>query len=383
MPNKRKICFIITSKIHYGRSKLILKELKNRDDVELQIVIGASAILRNYGDVVAMLEKDGFICNARITMTLEGGNAVAMAKTTGIGISEFTTVFDNLKPDIVMVRGDRYEVMAAVIAAAYLNITVAHIEGGDLSGTIDESVRHAITKLSHIHFSTNDDSFKRILRMGEDPRYVFNFGCPELEFAAKNTYVITNEFINSIGAGDTIDINKPFLMVMQHPVTTEVGRNRKNIEETLRAVMDSGRPTLWFWPNVDAGTDEISKGIRVFRERYQPQNMRFVRSVPPEEFIGLLKLTACLVGNSSAGLKECSLLGTPAVNIGTRQHKRLRAHNVLDVGYNSEEIRRGIERQLENGRHEPSSIYYKEGTTQKISEILATIDLYSQKSFHE
>ncbi|MCK4554844.1 N-acetylneuraminate synthase family protein, partial [Candidatus Parcubacteria bacterium] len=152
---KRKICFVITSKIHYSRSKKILEKLKNRDDVELQIVIGASAILYKYGDIVSLLEEDGFNYDAKIIMTLEGGSSVAMAKTAGIGITEFATIFDNLNPDIVVVRGDRYEVLSAAIAAAYLNITVAHIEGGDVTGTIDESVRHAITKLSHIHFTTN------------------------------------------------------------------------------------------------------------------------------------------------------------------------------------------------------------------------------------
>src|SRR3989339_2080984 len=215
MKRKRKICFVITSQIHYGRSKLILLELKKRPDVDLQIVVAASALLDTYGSVLEDLERDGFTINNRIIMTLEGGNTVAMAKTTGVGIMEFTTAFDNLQPDVVVLRADRYEVIAAAIAAAYLNISIAHIEGGDVTGTIDESVRHAVTKLAHIHFPTNEQSRRRIIRMGENPRYVFNVGCPGLEFIAKNNYVISNELVNRLGVGDIVDINKPYLVVMQ------------------------------------------------------------------------------------------------------------------------------------------------------------------------
>lgn len=378
---KRKICFIITSHIHYARNKLLLDEVKKRDNLCLQIIVGASAILPQYGAVLDYLEQDGFKCNAKITMTLEGGNSVAMAKTAGMGITEFATAFDNLTPDIVVVRADRYEVLSAAIAAAYLNIPIAHLEGGDITGTIDESVRHAVTKLAHIHFATNEDSRKRILRMGERSEYVFDVGCPELEFVAQNNFTISNEFINRIGVGDVVNINEPYIIVMQHPVTTEVGRNRANIEETLRAVNDVGIPAIWFWPNIDAGTDEISKGIRVFREKVKPAKIRFIKYLSPENFIGLLKGASCLVGNSSAGIKESSFLGVPVVNIGTRQQGRMRGPNVLDVGYDREEIKKAIQKQLAHGKYEPVDIYYKDNVAKKIIDILEGIDLYSQKRF--
>src|SRR3989338_6272094 len=329
MKHKRKICFVITSKIHYGRSKLILEALRRRPDVELEIVVAASALLEMYGNVLEDLARDGFSVNDKIVMTLEGGNTVAMAKTAGVGIMEFTTAFDNLQPDVVVVRGDRYEVLSAAVAAAYLNITVAHIEGGDVSGTIDESARHAVTKLAHIHFPTNTLSESRIIRMGENTKYVFNVGSSDIEFVARNRFRVSEKLINYLGVGDVIDIDKPFLLVMQHPVTTEIKTNRFHVEETLHAVHELKIPTISFWPNVDAGTDQISKGIRNFREMNKPHHMRFIKYLPPEQFIGLLKRAACLVGNSSAGIKECSYLGVPAVNIGTRQNGRLRAENVL------------------------------------------------------
>jgi len=380
---KRKICFIITSKIHYSRSKLILEKLKKDKNVELQIVVGASALLDNYGDVLSLMKKDRFKCNAKITMTLSGGTNIAMAKTAGIGITEFATVFENLQPDIVVLRGDRYEVLSAAVAAAYLNITVAHIEGGDITGNIDESVRHAITKLSHIHFPSNKKSHQRIIRMGEDSKYVFNVGCSELEFLEKINYKISNNLVNRLGVGDIVNIEKPYLIVMQHPVTSEMRENRKNIEETLWAIHEFEIPAIWFWPNVDAGTDEISKGIRVFREHHNLAHIRFLKYLPPEEFIGLLDKSVCLVGNSSSGIKECSYLGVPVINIGSRQSGRMRADNVIDVDYNKKDIKKAIEKQIQKGKYPKSYIYYQKNTIQKIVDTLKSIKLYTQKRFQE
>ncbi len=379
---KKKICFVITSHIHYGRSKHILEELKRRRGVELQIVVGGSAILPTYGDVLKLLREDGFPCSAKVTMTIEGGNPVAMAKTAGLGVTEFTTVFETLEPELVVLRGDRFEILSAAIAAAYLNIPVAHIEGGDVTGTIDESVRHAVTKLSHLHFATNALSRERLIRMGEHPDYVFDVGAPEIEFIARNNFRTHARLINYLGVGDVVDLKKPFLLVMNHPVTTEYGRNKENTFELLHAVDDLAIPAIWFWPNADAGTDEVSKAIRTFRERLRPRRMRFIKYLPPEEFAGLLKKSSCLVGNSSAGIKECSFLGVPVVNIGTRQEGRLRAENVLDVPrYDRRLIAEAVRRQLKAGRYRPSDIYFKEGTSRRIADILARASLSPQKRF--
>lgn len=380
---KRKICFIITSQVHYSRSKLILSGLKKRKDVELQIVVGASALLPNYSDLSSIMEKDGFRPKAAVTMILEGGNSVAMTKTTGVGILEFATIFENLSPDIVVVRGDRYEVLAAAVAAAYLNISVAHIEGGDISGNIDESVRHAITKLAHIHFTTNEVSRDRVLRMGENPDYVFNFGCPGIEYFSKNGYSPSNKSINRLGVGGSIDVTKPYLLVLQHPVTSEIEKNREHGRTLLEAINELKIQTIWFWPNIDAGTDEVSKGIRVFRETVNPPHIRFLKYITPDHFIGLLKKSQCLVGNSSTGIKECSYFGIPVVNIGTRQNGRMRAENVVDADYNKSEIKKAIQKQLQHGRYKRSYIYYQKGTSRNIIKILAEIPLYIQKQFYD
>jgi len=352
--------------------------------VALQIVVGASAILKQYGDVESWLRDDGFKVNARITMTLEGGSNVAMAKTTGVGIMEFATLFENLDPDIVVVRADRYEVLAAAIAAAYMNKTVAHIEGGDISGNIDETVRHAITKMAHIHFTTNVDSRNRILKMGELPEYVFDVGAPDVEFAALSKETISNSDFHPVTLGYKVDLAENFLILMQHPVTSEKGLNKNNMNASLQAILELGYPTLCFWPNIDAGTDEISNAIRHYREETAIDgHVGFIKYLPPAKFIALLKEARCLVGNSSAGIKECSYLGIPVVNVGSRQNGRTRTENVLDVPHQSEIIKEAILSQIKTGRFAPSQFYFKESTSKNIADILATIPLYTQKRFVE
>ncbi|HCI03630.1 MAG: UDP-N-acetylglucosamine 2-epimerase [Candidatus Peribacteraceae bacterium] len=378
----RKVCFIITSQIHYARSKLILEAIREHPNLELQIAVAASAILPQYGDVLSAMEKDGFNADAKIIMTLAGGNPTAMAKTTGIGTTEFATAFDNLKPDIVVIRGDRYEVLAAATAAAYMNITVAHIEGGDVTGTIDESVRHAVTKLSHIHFTTNDAARKRVIKMGENSSYVFNIGCPELEFVKKYSGEITNEELNYFGVGKPVDLGQPFLMIMFHPVTTDTN-NRAYTTQLLEAVNSMNMQAIWFWPNVDAGTDDIAKAIRTFREKNDPDHMHFIKYLNAEKFIALLRQATCLIGNSSAGIKECSYLGVPVVNIGTRQNGRTRAGNVTDVPHDAQQIKEAIIRQIDHGKYDSSDIFFNEDCSATITSILAGTDLYIQKQFHD
>lgn len=382
---RKKICFVITSEIHYARNKIVLQAIRMRKDLNLQIVVGASAILPAYGDVPALLARDKFPCSAKVLITIEGGTPLAMAKTTGLGVSEFASVFDSLSPDIVVVRGDRYEVLAAAIAAAYLNIPVAHIEGGDVTGTIDESVRHAITKLSHIHFATNEIARGRLLRMGENPEFVFNVGSPETEFIARHMrkLKVSNATINYLGVGGVVDVKKPFIVVMYHPVTTEYGTNRKHAEALLSAVHELDMPAVWFWPNIDAGADEVSKAIRSFRERDKPDNIRFIKYLPPEEFHGLVLASRCLVGNSSAGIKECSYFGIPVVNIGTRQNGRARGENVRDVPYEKKMILSAIRAQVSRGKYKISTMYYKKDTSKRIAETLSIVSPPVQKRFHD
>src|SRR4029453_8597771 len=216
-------------------------------DLELELMLGGSILLDKYSRHIADdIEAGGFTIAASLFNVIEGGNHVAMAKTACLTALEFTNGLHAIDPDIVVICGDRFEQLAIAMAAAYLNRTIAHIEGGDVSGSIDESVRHAITKLAPVHFVTNQDAHRRVLAMGEDPRYVFDTGSLDVELAAHVDTAITSARLNSYGVGHDVDVSRPFLMVIQHPVTTEP-HNRQHLETTLQAIGGLGLPAICFW----------------------------------------------------------------------------------------------------------------------------------------
>lgn len=381
---KRKICFPILSRVHYARQKRLLSLLKHDPRLELQLVVGGSVLSEKYGERFASaIKSDGFRTDDALFNLIEGGNHIAMAKTAGLVALDFVNTLHKLDPDIVLIRGDRFEQLAVAMVAAYLNKTIAHIEGGDLTGTIDESVRHAITKLAHIHFATNEDARGRIIQMGEHPKSVFNVGSPDIEFASQVRKRLDGSAVNTIGLGFSIDVKNPFIMVMFHPVTTEKN-NRAHAEILLKVIDSLDMQTVWFWPNHDAGTNEIAKAIRIYRERGFLKNnkFKFVTDMLPDDFIALLRRASVLVGNSSAGIKECSYLGVPVVNIGTRQQGRLRGKNVADVECVKEDILRAIKRQISHGPFKSLKIYYKPGTSANIVSVLARAPLYTQKTFY-
>src|SRR6266699_3728554 len=199
---KRRICIPITSRAYYGRSQLLIRKLHSHPEIELELMLGGSILLDKYSRRIADdIEAGGFTISTSLFNVIEGGNHVAMAKTACLTALEFTNSFHTADPDIVVICGDRFEQLAIAMAAAYLNKTIAHIEGGDLSGSIDESVRHAITKLAHVHLVTNEDARRRVLAMGEDPQYVFNTGSLDLELASQVSTTVTSERINSYGVG--------------------------------------------------------------------------------------------------------------------------------------------------------------------------------------
>jgi len=364
----KKICFIVTSRAQYARNKLLMRMINEDAAFKLQTIVSGSALLQKYGEIISDLKQEGIESVDEIYTALEGGDNIAMAKTTGLAILEFSNALQRLRPDMVVVIGDRFEVLAAAIAAAYMNIVVAHVEGGDVSGTIDESVRHSITKLSHIHFATNDQSKNRLLRMGENPKYTHNVGSLDVEFLKHVPDLPDLSFVNEVGVGIKMDFSKPFIVVMQHPVTTGEN-NLENVQKTLEAVYGLGIQAVWFWPNADAGESEMSRVLRNFREKHNDYNIKFITNLPTEKFINLLRRTSCLVGNSSAGIKECSFLGVPVVNIGSRQQNRLMAENVVNTNYDTEAIKEAISLQIKHGSYPRSHIYVQEDTRKKIFEI--------------
>lgn len=309
-----------------------------------------------------------------------------MAKSTGIGLIDISSIFANLNPDMVVIVGDRFEMMSATLAAAYMNIKVIHTMGGEVTGTIDEFIRHAITKFAHIHFPANEDAKKRIIKMGENKNYVFNVGCPRIDLIVhelkKNSNEVLKDFFkNYKGVGVEFNlIDEPFLLVSQHPVTTELGSNREQIEETLKTLNKLKINTIMFWPNSDAGSDDISVGIRSFRENNKCNWLHLLKNLPVDKYIHLMNKTKCLIGNSSSGIRDSAIIGTPVVNVGTRQNKRMRGNNVVQVNYNSKEIYRAIKKQIQHGKYSACKLYGDGTAGKKIANILANCNPPIQKT---
>jgi UDP-hydrolysing UDP-N-acetyl-D-glucosamine 2-epimerase len=380
---KRKIAVVITARPSYSRIKTALQAINKHPNLELQLVVAASALLGRYGSAVNYIENDGFEIAAKVFNVLEGENLTAAAKTTGIGILELSTVFDNLKPDIVVTIADRFETMATAISAAYMNIPLAHIQGGEVTGNIDEKVRHSITKLADYHFVASESARNRVIKLGEDPEFVFNTGCPSIDLAhviKKEPSLNFNPYEKYGGVGTKPDLSLGYVVVMQHPVTTEYADSRTHIEETLYAIKDLKIAVLWFWPNVDAGADGTSSGIRSFRETHQPENLHFFKNMEGEDFLRLLVNSKCLIGNSSVGIRECAYLGVPVVNIGTRQNKRDRGNNIKDVDYKREKISEAIDQWLNTIRPDGSEIYGGGDAGVRVADLLGSLPLKFHKT---
>jgi UDP-hydrolysing UDP-N-acetyl-D-glucosamine 2-epimerase len=344
--------------------------------------VAASALLDRYGNAQQVIESDGFPIHARVYSVLEGAHPTVMAKTTGVGLLEMATVLDNLRPDVVVTVADRYETMSTAVAAAYMNIPIAHVQGGEITGSIDEKVRHAITKLSDVHLVATQQAKERVIRMGECASTVHVTGCPSIDLAndiLKNPALDFDPLAKYGGVGSPVDLSGGYLVAMQHPVTTEHQLAKRQVLETLHAARDSGLPVLWFWPNVDAGADGTSSGIRAFREIERPESMHFFKNMEPADFLKLLCNARCLVGNSSVGIRECSFLGVPVVNIGSRQQGRERGRNVLDVNYDREEIGAALRVHLSNGRYPNDHLYGDGRAGERIAETLSHTPLRIEK----
>jgi len=373
---KRKICVVITARPSYARIKTALEAIKAHPGLELQLVVAASAVLERYGEALKYIKKDGFDVAASVFMVLEGENLVTSAKSTGLGMMELATVFHNLHPEMVVTIADRYETLATAAAAAYMNIPLVHMQGGEVTGSIDEKVRHAVTKLADYHFTCTDIAAERVRKMGEDPGAVFVTGCPSIDIAARVLEapgLNFDPFAKYGGVGAPVDLRDGYIVVLQHPVTTEYESSRRHVMETLHAAKAVDMPTLWFWPNVDAGSDGTSKGIRSFRENEKPSKFHFFKNMEPSDFLRLLCGSKAIVGNSSVAIRECSFLGVPAVNIGTRQSGRERGANVIDVDYDRVQIEGAIRRHLAEPHGKRSPLYGDGRAGPRIAELLAKL----------
>ncbi len=379
----RKVCVVITARSSFSRVQTALEAKRRHPDLKLQLVVGASALLDRYGHALSVIEQQGFTVDRKIYTVVEGENLVTSAKSTGLGLAELASVFDDLRPDMVVTIADRHETIATAIAASFLNIPLVHVQGGEISGSIDEKVRHAVTKLADIHLVASDKAAERVRKMGERADRIFVTGCPSIDLA-KQAFEAEPRDLRDIvseygGVGARIDLSRGYIVVLQHPVTTEFEAAYDQVLETLHAVSSGGWPTLWFWPNVDAGADATSKAIRELRELGELPNVHFYRNMKPLDFLSVLINSQGIAGNSSVAIRECAFLGVPAVNIGSRQAGRDRGRNVVDVGYDRDEIGESIA-DLFRDRPRLRDMIYGEGNAgRNIADVLAGCELTIEK----
>ena len=373
---KRKICVVIASRANYARVKYLMKAIKNNKNLTLQIIVGASSLLHKYGKAIDVIVNDGFKPDFVIHYLIEGENLVTQVKSTGMGVIELSTAFQKLEPDIVISVADRFETMATAIASSYMNIPLAHIQGGEVSGNIDDSVRHAITKLAHIHFPATKKSAKRIENLGEEKWRIFNYGCPSIDTIRNlNKKLPSTEYFKNKGTGVPFDPNKPYIIVLQHPVTTSLNDTKFQIQETLEAAKLIDINKIVMWPNPDAGSSELSKMIRDFQNIDKSSKFSYFTNFPPEIFVKLIYNASCLIGNSSSFIREGSFLGKPAVIIGERQEGREHAENVIFSKYCRKDILSKINIQLKRQKIKKSFIFGKGDAGIKIAKKLENVKL--------
>jgi UDP-hydrolysing UDP-N-acetyl-D-glucosamine 2-epimerase len=381
----KKVCVVVGSRANYSSIKSAMRAVEEHPELELQLVVGASALLDRYGSVADLIESDGFEASERVFMLIEGETPSTMAKSTGLGLLELPTAFERLQPDVVITVGDRFETMATALAATYMNIPLAHTMGGEVSGNIDESIRHAVTKFAHVHFPASQGAADRIVKLGEDPGSVHLVGCPRMDLVAEVLADDGNGLSDlfETGVGGRFGLDEPFLLVSQHPVTTEYGDGKRQIQETLKAVQALDVPAIVLWPNADAGSEHIAAGIRQFREHNDDSKLHFFKNLPTSDYIKLMSRTAALVGNSSSAIREGAFIGTPAVNIGPRQDGRDRGSNVVDVDYDSAAIADATRTQMANGRYEMEPIYGDGHAGERIADVLArtTISIHKRITY--
>ncbi len=379
---RRKVCVVLVDRANYGRLKPVMRAIAERPEIEMQVLCAGTMVLERFGYPVEVVREDGFQVSGEIFIELEGSKPATMAKSVGFGVVEFSSEFQRLKPDVVLLIGDRYEALSAAIAAAYMNICLVHIQGGEVSGSIDESARHAISKFSHFHFPSTHRSAEYLIRMGEPPSTILGVGCPGSDLAREFRPTITGEMINGTGSGAKIDVTKPFLLVIFHPTTTHYGGEQQQMRELLAALGQLRQQTVLLWPNIDAGSEHISKEIRVFRDQRGPQWLRTLTNLMPEHYAQVLSATACAVGNSSSFVRDAGYFGTPVVLVGERQEGRETDIHVTPVEPLAGPIETAIRAQLTHGRYQPSSLYGDGNVSVRIAEALVHLTPYVQKRLH-
>jgi len=333
----RTIGLVTTSRADYGAYRPLMEAIREDPALDLRLLVSGMHLSAQHGSTVRAIEEDGFEIAERIEMLLSSDTPESTSKSMGLGVIGFAQLFGRWRPDILVVLGDRFEMHAAALAAIPFKIPVAHISGGEVTeGAIDDALRHSLTKLSHLHFPATEEYARRIIQLGEEPWRVMVAGEPSLDQLHTLQMLPREELERRF----ELRLSSPFVMVTFHPVTLEYENAELQVTELLGAIEASGVPAVFSMPNADTGNHVIRERIRQFVAEHD--DARLVDNFGIHAYFSMMTLAAAMVGNSSSGLLEAASFQLPAVNIGTRQDGRVRAWNVIDVGYGRGEILRGI-----------------------------------------
>jgi UDP-N-acetylglucosamine 2-epimerase (non-hydrolysing)/GDP/UDP-N,N'-diacetylbacillosamine 2-epimerase (hydrolysing) len=370
----RRVAVMTGTRAEYGLLRGVMRRIQASESMKLQVIVTGTHVSRKFGHTMDEILKDGFKIDSVVRMPSQEDSGLGMAMSLGKSIKELAFSLSKLHPDILVVLGDRFEVLAAALAATYLNIPVAHLHGGDVSGSVDQPVRYATSKLCHIHFVASAQSATQLRKIGEDKRRIFIVGAPGLDEILEKRFTASEVLERKYH----IDASKALLILVQHPVVTEMDKAADQLIQTLRAVKAIGIQTVMIYPNADAGGMGMIAEIKKFcrKNRF----LKPVKNMPRADFLGLMNIAAAMVGNSSSAIIEAPSFGLPVVNIGTRQLGRQKAGYVLDVDHDARKIRLAIEHVLRANhshlqRARTKSPYGKGRSSERIVRILRGIDL--------
>lgn len=344
--DRRQILVLTGTRAEYGLLKSSMKAIRDHNNLELSVVATGMHLSPRYGMTVNDIREDGFTVDREVLMQMDNDSNTAMAKSLGIGTASLADAFESLNPDIVLILGDRDEALAGALAASHMNIPVAHIHGGDSmhGATIDDSIRHAITKFAHIHFPASELSAERIRKLGEEPWRITVSGAPGLDDILTGAY----ESPESVLQNHDLDPNRELLLIVQHPVTTQAQRAGEQMSKTLDAIEPFDVQKVIIYPNSDAGGKQM---ISEIESRSYSDDVRIFQSLPRREYLGMMAAADVLVGNSSSGIIEAPSFSLPVIDIGPRQEGRERTENTISVQCNIEDIRSQIQRCFENNNN--------------------------------
>lgn len=380
-----KIITVITARASYSRFKGVLLELNKNEQINSSIVCTCSAIIEKFGNISKVIESDGLSVTKTISTEVDGNNLEKMPLTVANTINQLTSIFKKENPDFIITIADRFETISTAIAASYMNIPLIHIQGGEITGNIDEKVRHAISKLSDFHFVATEKAKNRLINMGENPESIFNTGCPSIDIINDINSVTELNLYKKLKESEEkneLDIGNGFIVVLLHSETESHDESFSRAEKLLNKLSELNKQLVIFWPNSDAGTEGISKAIRMFKNKRHDKNDIFIKNLESKFFLKLLSISNFLIGNSSVGIRECSFMGVPVINIGDRQRGRDRGRNLIDIKWEDLQSTNLIST-IQEKNSQKDNLYGNGDSSQKISQIITSLPKKYVKEFYE